>query len=421
MSLFNVVWRKYNLKSNPYFLEPLTLENSTIPILGFVGRKKEIETIKSMISMGEGRFFIIGDAGVGKTSLLNYVRYKALEGQFFTPLDEIEMNYIMNAQQFIIETLLTVYRGLKSQEISLSEETEKTLEDLQESVSSYNLADDEELAGKLSYNKLKDLFKKVIKEIVHPRFKGIILHYDNLDSIKERDEIKTMMGQIRDLLLTPNIIFFFVGNKSLPEEVGYESRVRQIFQMTPLEVEPLTLDDVKKVLEERISLLRINEETKPETPHTEEGLKLLFKLHEGNLRDTLSSLFTCVMELAKSNNPIKIKEKLLRKVLYEKVERDYLNGLTKVEKSILQVIMDYGKPITPTELSEITKKAPQNLSSKYLPKLQEKHTLQFVGKEGKKVYYKVTPEVKWWKLKAKYPSIEEKQDLRKEKISYWLE
>ena len=46
-------------------------------------------------------------------------------------------------------------------------------------------------------------------------------------------------------------------------------------------------------------------------------LKILFELHNGNLRDTLKSLSACVMELSKSNNPVVIDEILMQKLLQE--------------------------------------------------------------------------------------------------------
>jgi len=85
MSLFNLSWRKYNLKENPYFQEPLAISDGKIPMSAFIGRKKEILNIKKMIEIGEGRFLIIGDSGVGKTTFVNYVRANAPNKKFFTP------------------------------------------------------------------------------------------------------------------------------------------------------------------------------------------------------------------------------------------------------------------------------------------------------------------------------------------------
>ena len=84
---FDIIWHRYNLVRNPYFTEPLTIEGSIVPIDTLVGREKEKEEITSSIALGGGtRFLVTGEAGVGKTSLVNYVRAKARKELFFTPI-----------------------------------------------------------------------------------------------------------------------------------------------------------------------------------------------------------------------------------------------------------------------------------------------------------------------------------------------
>jgi GTPase SAR1 family protein len=410
MSLFNLSWRKYNLNDNPYFQQPLIISDGKIPMSAFIGRKKEIGEITKMIELGEGRFFIIGDSGVGKTTLLNYVRNLARKGEFFSPENEIEINQPMSAQEFVLTTLNRLYYEVKNRKMTLSPELKEILERLCD-VSCYE--NNEDFSYKLNYEKLKEIYFRTIKEISYPRFKGIILHYDNLDNIKEPELIEKMFGEIRDLLMkSSNVIFFFVGNKFLPEDIGYNPRIRQIFYFPPTEISRLKFNDVKRILEERIKYLKKNNELPAICPHTEGTLKTLFELHNGNLRDTLKSLSACIMELSKNNNPIIIDEILMQKLLVEKVEKDYLNGLTDTEREILKKILDFGNSITPSKVSEITGKNVQNIASKYIPKLMRKSALEFEGKEGRNTYYKVAPEIVWWKLSKE----EIKNDMKEKKV-----
>jgi len=106
--------------------------------------------------------------------------------------------------------------------------------------------------------------------------------------------------------------------------------------MPEVDVAPLTFDDVKKVLSKRIETLK-DKGLKPISPHTEKALKILFDLHNGNLREILNSLSNCVLELPLSNMPIQIDEFLLRELLFEKVKKDFLSKLTDVEKKIYLV------------------------------------------------------------------------------------
>ncbi len=406
MSELNIIWRKYNLKDNPYFIKPLQIgnENTSISLL-FIGREQETNKLINLISSGNERIMIVGDAGVGKTSFVNYVRSKAIEGLFFSPSTEIEINYAMSCQEFLVATLNSIYREIQSKNIILSE---KTMQDLE---SIYNLAKitTNDSIERLSFERLSELFKRTIKEVVYPRFKGIILHYDNLDNIENVEEIASLFGEIRDILLTDKVTSIFVGNKFLPDYIGYKQRVRQIFYFPPIEIKELTYDDIKKIIDERIKYLILKENTTVEAPHTEEALKILFQLYSGNLRNILKSLSACVIEFGKSNNPIIINEAVLRKTLVEKVKRDFLTDLTQVEKEILFKMLDYDKQITPTEVAKLTKKTVQNISSKYLLKLRQKTAVEIIGKEGRNVYYQVRPEIRWIKLQKEENSNKNKE------------
>ena len=92
MSEFNLTWRRYNLQGNPYFITPLSIGDGFLDFSSFVGRDEEKKQIKKVIEQGSVRSIITGDAGVGKTSLLNFVRDKASKDQYFTTQKEIELN-----------------------------------------------------------------------------------------------------------------------------------------------------------------------------------------------------------------------------------------------------------------------------------------------------------------------------------------
>ncbi|MBI4981310.1 AAA family ATPase [Candidatus Woesearchaeota archaeon] len=398
MSEFNIVWRKYNLRDNPYFIDPLTISNDKVPITVFTGRDSETKKLISLINSGSERILIIGNAGVGKTSFVNYVRARAREGRFFSPSSEIELNYVMAGQEFLVSTLSSLYREIKLQNLLLSEETMLELEQIY-SLTRFLDKKNSELQS-LNFGRLKELFKRTVKEIVHPRHKGIIIHYDNIDNIEETEEIPKMFGEIRDVLLTDNVTFIFVGNTFLPDDIGYQQRVRQIFYFPPIEITELGFQEIKEILNRRIEHLSISEN--PEIPHTEEALKILFELYSGNIRHILRSLSACVLYLAPSNNPTKIDEYLLKEILVKKVKEDYLNGLTAAEKDVLVKMLKYGGEITPTELSKITHKAVQNISSFYLARLKRKTAVEAVRKEGRNIYYSVRPEIKWWLLETEH-------------------
>jgi len=412
MSEFNLTWRRYNLRDNPYFITPLSVDGGTLDFSSFVGREEEKKQIKKIIEQGSVRSIIVGSAGVGKTSLLNYVRDKASKEQYFTTIKEIEINKPISCNEFIIITLSALYEEVNRRGLSLSPELTTNLEALYSLTSITETMNTPTSIAQLNYNKLSSLLQKTLKEIIKPRFKGVILHYDNLDNIKEWQAINKLFGEIRDLLYnTSNVIFFFVGNRFLPKIIALQPRVRQIFLMPPLEVFPLELENIKKILEKRINALRLDKTT-PIPPHTDKALNVLFKLHNGNLREILNSLSNCIIELPPTNSPLQIDEFLVKELLFNKANKIYLSKLTETEKEILLKIVDKGA-ITPSEIAKTTGKSRQNISSKYIPKLEQIGVLEYRGSEGIYKYYEVCPEIKWCKLE-----MTEKEKKKSEEIKY---
>lgn len=406
MSELNLTWRKYGLVDNPYFHSPLTIEGGAVPITSFVGRNKEKAEIKKIIALGSDvRCLVLGDPGVGKTSLVNFVRNQASEEGFFTPIKEIELNRLMSGNEFIILTISSLYEEIKRREIDLGKEWKNKLEALYELTQYGELSHDIANITQLNRYKLMDLFKNLVDTIVHPRHKAIILHFDNLDNIDDPLGLADLIGDIRDFLLTKNVIFIFVGDKSLQQIVNFKVRVGQLFLTTPVEVPSLSLIDINKVLNERIEKLSIPE-LKTTSPHTEEAIEILFRLHQGNIREILNSLTSCITSLPASNTPIQMTGDILKDVLFSKANELYVSKLTPVEREILIKMIDVPY-ITPTDLAKETGKSVQNISSKYIPYFINLGAVRLKNIDGRNKYYEITPQIKWWKLQR---TAKEKQE-----------
>lgn len=406
MSELNLTWRKYGLADNPYFHSPLTIEGGSVPITSFVGRNKEKAEIKKIIALGSDvRCLVLGDPGVGKTSLVNFVRNQASEERFFTPIKEIELNRLMSGNEFIILTISSLYEEIKRRKIDLGEGWKNKLEALYELTQYGELSHDIANITQLNRYKLMDLFKNLVDTIVHPRYKAIILHFDNLDNIDDHLGLADLIGDIRDFLLTKNVIFIFVGDKSLQQIVNFKVRVGQLFLTTPVEVPSLSLDHINEVLNERIEKLSIPE-LKTISPHTEEAIEILFRLHQGNIREILNSLTSCITSLPASNTPIQMTGDILKDVLFSKANELYVSKLTPVEREILIKMIDVPY-ITPTDLAKETGKSVQNISSKYIPYFINLGAVRLKNIDGRNKYYEITPQIKWWKLQR---TAKEKQE-----------
>lgn len=415
MSDFNLTWRKYGLKDNPYFNGPLTLDGGFLDLSAFIGREKERQELKSIIQMGgEIRCMVIGEPGVGKTSLVNFVRNEASQNGFFTPLREIEINRVMPGNEVIVLTINAIYSEIKRRGLKLNETLMQKLAALYELTQYGELSHDIANLVQLNKGKLMELFNELIKEIVHPRFKGIIIHYDNLDNIFDLDGLVDMISDIRDFLLNQKVIFIFVGDSYLPNIIGARRRVGQIFLTPAVEVGYLSFEEIKKILDERMKKLKADGFDAAFQPHSDDALRTLYELHGGNLREILNSLTRCIVSLPPSNTPILVTKDLLSDTLYNKFKESYLSKLTDVEKQILSHMLKK-EMLTPTELSEISGKSLANISSKYIPALKEVGVIRLRGVEGRNRYYEISQEAKWWKLKrSEVEQIKSREEVQEE-------
>ena len=397
MSEFNLTWRRYGLKDNPYFQEPLNIDDSALAA-SFVGRQKERAELKKVIEMGSVRSLVVGEPGVGKTSLVNMIRKSASQNQFFTPSNEIEINRPISGNELIVLTLSAVYQEIKRREIVL--EDGNIMAELEAFYEVAKLSEFNEGVmniPSLNRQKLVQLFKDVVDKLVNPRYNGVIIHYDNLDNIEDVS-ILNLLLDVRDFLFTKKTVFIFVGDKGLPSLINIRPRLSQIFLTPSLQVDPLSYEQVLELLEKRVNIMRSSVDKEVVCPHTEEVVKILFELHNGNLRSILNSLTIAVKELPKTNAPVQITNDKLRQLLVQKVKESYLSKLTKVEQDIVFKMLQHKDFITPTELSKQTGKSPQNISSKYLKKFVDLGVVRQRKREGRNVYYEVLPEINWWRL-----------------------
>jgi len=415
MSEFNLTWRKYGLVENPYFNAPLSIDGGSVSLSNFVGRDSEREELMRVISMGgEIRYMVVGEPGVGKTSLLNFVRFKASKEGFFTPIREIEINKPMSGNEFIILTISAIYDEINRLGVIINSGLLSRLHALYELTQYGELSNDIAKISQLNKHKLIELFREIIASLI-PKYKGIIIHYDNLDNFDNLEDLQELLADVRDFLMDKNVIFFFVGDQFLPSVINSKIRLAQIFITPALEVKHLSLTDVRKLLVKRITSLRIDENIPLITPHNDESIELLYRLHNGNIREILNSLSSCLVSISSANTPIVIDEDLLRDILSDKAKR-ITGKLTTEEKGVLNKMLNK-EYITPTELSSETKKSIQNISSKYLPKLINSGAVRLKSAEGRNKYYEITPEIRWSKLERKEEEKIKSKEEKEKKIS----
>lgn len=410
---FDPIYPKYGLRSNPYFIEALMIEGGTVPIETLVGREREKEELHRIVSLGGGhRCMVVGEAGVGKTSLVNYIRAQAKKASYFSPNDEIGIKDGWKVNDFIINTLQSIYTEIKNRDITISDS--KLLNALEDLFELSKITQDAEVSVEslmtINTLKLMELFKKITKEIVNAGYRTIVIQYNNFDNVDDFNYLVRLLNNLRDFFLNPNVIFIFVGDEMLPHIIIFKSALRQIFVIPEIKVPTLSYEDIKNIIKIRMETLKINDKTEVIKPHSEESLRLLYELYKGNIRDILNSL-SCSID---GKNAMTLSAIKTKQILIEKAKFMFLNQISPVETRVLYQIISAGS-ITNGELAEKLKKSRQNIS-KYLRRLQTLKAIKIDRLDGTKIYYKPTTEAIWLKLKVTEQEISREKNLKNEKL-----
>ncbi|MBS3138562.1 winged helix-turn-helix transcriptional regulator [Candidatus Woesearchaeota archaeon] len=408
------IWELYGLTENPFSTSPILVIGGAIPITSFVGRGEYIKRLSRIVaSKGGSRTFVYGDIGIGKTSFVNVVRHSAFEKGFFTHFKEITTQDKWTPDEFILNTLSAIYSTLKlMKDKPTSHNTYKKLESLFEigrisisgglSIAGFggNYESEQKQTEVLSSVSLQNFFYELIDEINKSTKKEIIIHYNNLELVSEKN-IRRLFENLRDFFQTKGVHFVFIGNLTAFSILQSVPRFASTLSDTPFHIETLSYNEVKEVIKLRFEGLRISKDFNLIYPYTEDCLQILYKLMEGNIRDILNSLSTAVFH-ATSESPVILDKNRLAKALKDILEKRYLNRLTPKEKEVLEEIAKHSE-ITNKSLSDKLKIPRSNMSS-YIKDLEDAGCVFLRRKKGKdkfwkKVHNKLYPDL----LQAKAP------------------
>lgn len=422
-------WNMYGLKDNPFTTDPLTQYGEELPISkSFVGREKEREKIKRIIhSNKSSRLLVYGDIGVGKTSLVNYVKFEAAkDSQYLTLLSELGIQYDWTPEDFMAATVRHVYATINQTEGIRKRFNGSLLNKLAVIFGGdrgYNAelgASIHGMGGSIKYgksftaprldgNSLKLLFQEILSELMKIGYKGTIIHYNNLELVQDKGEnqLKRIMNGVRDFLQVKGAHFVFVSDKTLYEMFQQLRRVEDIFQV-PIIVEPFELKEIENIIGTRFALLKI-EGVNPVEPFDAESLKILFGLYQGNLRGILRSLDATITDVVTSR-PVRLNSDILRRTLFKIARNRYISKFSKKDGNAIKILRRIleKRETTNKAISEHFKMKPQNVSSA-LTELREVGAIKLSREEGRSRYYVPSQEALWLLLEPPEPRFDPHQ------------
>ncbi len=405
------IWELYGLKENPYSTQAILVIGGTVPIDSFVGREEQAIRLKKIIgSKGGSRTLVYGDVGVGKTSFVNVVRAQAYGKGFFTPFKEIAVIESWDMSEFIGNTLGAIYSSCKllGEKKPISGKTFSKLEQLFEiareekeiglSLAGFggNYAARKSTHGTPNTVGLINLFQEIVKEINESTSREVIIHYNNLELMPEKN-LRRLFDNLRDFFQTPNVHFIFVGNLTVFSTMQSIPRFSSILTDTPIIIDNLTIEEIKKILEIRLEKMRISKEITRITPHSESSLQSLYELFNGNIRNILNSLSTAILAKT-SERAIKLDEYSLCSTLKMILEQRYLSRLTNRARDVLLEVITH-EEITNKSIAEKLHIARSNVSL-YTNELEDEGCIYIRRKDGKDKFWSAQPQMKWYLLKV---------------------
>lgn len=418
-------WQQFGLRSNPYDTLPL-IEGGELAIdKAFVGRSLELNVLKD-IFLSESRtcMLILGSVGVGKTSLANFhkflFKYVEKNKPLFSFRREIEASKnILNKRSFLTEVIGSTLREIKLLDPDLvkKEDLLKQLGKLVDITQSLDISAGISIAGfggeigrsntteyppVMSIAILENYFISLIDfikthKIAGKTFYGLIVHMNNFDVVlsdpaNKKDTIK-FFQEIRDILQTKDVYYLFLGPKNFFREIiSVESRIKSVFNLSPLVITPLTKTDVIVAFEERMKLLKSPDVANYIAPFSNEVIFKLYDFYKGDVRSVMNGLKAILSQVSETIvEPLHIEEAmfLLGKEKWETIQR---NDFTREQKEILKFMAIADEVVTTKDLVQKFNKTPSNISGYYLNPLKEAGVVEVKRQEGKIKYWGLTKE-----------------------------
>lgn len=399
-------WEVYGLADNPFDTRPISFQNRRLTFDVFVGRSAETHKLENVLySSSSTRTLVFGERGVGKTSFVNYVRNKNNE-KYFTPSSEIEIQRKWDETDFLKNTIIHSYYTLvqlKKSKNSFIDD--KFIADFAEKIGlevktdsltagiSIGLISAAKTSGKTNSvldnpRYLRELFDNLLTKIVESGKKGAIFHYNNLDRFDDEQELSSFLESIRDIVLTENAHFIFVGNRFTADVFKNTDMFNRVLDDRII-INPIDISELKETVKRRFLSLK--------TPNGHfispcylECVDALYMLYNGNTSYIFKSLKQAIIK--NSENSPKTLAVADMKTILRGLVNERLSQISPRAKTILLHLLKK-KRLNNSALAKDLSILAQNVSA-YMKQLQGVD-LVFSVKEGRQRFFEPSEVAAW--------------------------
>lgn len=264
----------------------------------FAGRLAEIQTLEKGLQQAKYgnpmNQLVTGERGIGKSSLLNYLKPLA-EGNFkspdFNPFNFITINIAISEKMSLVTLIKLIERNIKRQ-VGKVEKVKKFLDDTWAFIQrikimdsgvdkAQRLEDPDLIIDELSYSLSRTCSRLTAPEKGEEKKDGIIFFIDEADNSSHDLRIGYFFKVLTELLQQNscgNIMFIVAGLPEITEKL-YKSHESSLRVFTELKIRELKPEDRYYVIDRGIvEGNKINDE---ETSITQEAKKIISTLSEG--------------------------------------------------------------------------------------------------------------------------------------------
>ena len=354
---------------------------------------------------GGDRIIVEGEPGVGKTTFVNSFRYKWLNNKntkLYTTLRYIEFQDHWTSKNVLISTIHTLVNRIVQDEnlrlndytllLEISTAVGVTLHEKKGGGISLGgfggqfQNSNEVSAINLTNEQLHSFLLALTEFIMGFGYKGIIIHYENLDRIS-REKLYKLIDDSRDYFLTPNIYFIFVGGPGTFRDIILSNeRVESVFFDRPITLKPLSQDEIFKLIKKRCDAAAFKK-NEWYLPINEELIVTLYEIFEGKIRSIMNEIKNLISVL---NPGTSINNERAIEILKQR-KLALLQTFQMPESSIKFFIEAIKlKEFTLSSLEKHIPASKQNIEQNHLKHWLRNKMITGPRKEGRKKIYKVS-------------------------------
>ncbi|VGO16959.1 hypothetical protein PDESU_05552 [Pontiella desulfatans] len=420
MELTQNLWERYGFTDNPYDTKALSLSKAAPLSVQDAYVERDISSSASRLLMnflrnpGGGRMVVEGEPGVGKTTFVNYHRQlweSSKDHRLLSPLTEISVREEWGERDFLLSLLASLSARLRLEMGEKAFDKNKILRKIT-AITGVHVEKGHGFSGSISVigtgggfgrtsnssvkvgevtnDQLRELLSGLIALIQTRGFSGVVFHLDNLELLARRtpEKLRDFFENIRDVLQEPGAYFVFVGYEGMFQQVIIPlPRVRSIFFDTPVHLEPLSHEAVRKVMEKRYALLAVPR-MQWIKPVDYDVVFYLYETFSGKIRYVMNAITSLISHLPDSYaQPLGLEDAQagLHEIVFGELKRT-LHGM-ELEVFLAAVRQ---RRFTNSSLAATMGKSKQQIQ-KYLKNWVDLCLAAHAEKEGRNQFYEVDP------------------------------